>query len=433
MSEGARDLLVRGIAAAKAKEREEARFFLEWVLRSDADREQTIDAWWWLSEISDKPAEKREYLENVLALEPTHPEARRGLAILDGRLDPAEIIDPNRPSPATTASPQPASAKRFICQHCGGKLAFSPDDQQLTCTYCKRRISLCQAIEDGAMVQEQDFVVALATAKGHAHPIATQSFSCQACGASFMLGPGVLSLTCPYCGSAYVVMAAESRELIPPEGVIPFATVRDQAVQAFDAWLREKGWRKEAHTNLPAGLYVPAWTFDVGGEIQWRGMALEQQYAGMTWMSRNGAYPIFYNDVLVPASHTLPADQVQEVYSFQLDRLAAYDPAYLADWPAEIYQISPADASLVARRQAWEQARHMATTRASVEIGYVKDLTFSSAGMVIESFKLILLPLWIAHYRIQERDYTAVINGQTGTVRTGSSHNGLLDWLGQLF
>jgi hypothetical protein len=418
MSEGTRDLLVRGIAAAKAKEPAEARFFLEWALRSDTDRNQTIDAWWWLSEISDEPAQKRECLENVLALEPTHPEARRALAILDGRLDPADVIDPDQIGRAADQSPQPASAKRFICQYCGGRIAFNPDDQQLTCDYCKRHLSLYRAIEDGAMVQEQDFVVALATARGHTHPVTTQSFSCKACGASFILGPGVLSLACPYCSSAYTV-AAESRDLIPPEGVIPFATTREQAIQAFDAWLKEKGIRKKAHTTLPAGLYAPAWTFDVGGEIRWQGMA------------QPGAYPIFHNDVLVPASHTLPAEIAHEMHNFRLEGLVAYHPTYLAAWPAEIYQVSPADASLVARRQVWEQARRMAATRVSVEAGYAKDLVFSSAGVVIESFKLILLPLWIAHYRIEEHEHTVVINGQTGAVRDNSTKNGLLDWLGQ--
>ena len=61
MSEGTRDLLVRGIAAAKAKDKDQARFYLEWVLRAEADRQQKVEAWLWLSEISDDPAEKRDF------------------------------------------------------------------------------------------------------------------------------------------------------------------------------------------------------------------------------------------------------------------------------------------------------------------------------------------------------------------------------------
>ena len=97
MSEAARELLVRGVTAARANSEEEARFHLEWVLRTDADLEQKTEAWYWLSRLARDPSERRACLENVLAGCPGHPEARRDLAILDGRLDPAEIVDHRQP------------------------------------------------------------------------------------------------------------------------------------------------------------------------------------------------------------------------------------------------------------------------------------------------------------------------------------------------
>jgi DNA-directed RNA polymerase subunit RPC12/RpoP len=428
MSDSARDLLVRGIAAAKAKDKEQARFYLEWVLRTDADRQQKIKAWLWLSEVSEDPVEKRDCLENVLAHEPTNPLARRGMAILMGRLDPSDVIDPDRrpPAPAAT-SPQPAKAKRFICQQCGGKMTFTPDGGSLTCTYCDRKLTLYQAIEEGAIVEEQDFAVALATARGHTHPVAMQSFTCQTCGVSFMLGPDVLSLTCPYCASAYVIKVSETRELIPPEGIIPFAVTQLAAYNSLQEWLKEKGLRAGSQTTPPDGLYLPVWTFDVGGEVQWAGKEPEKGYGWTNWMYQRGSHSIFYDDVLVPASHTLSADLANEINHFRLNDLVPYDPGYLADWPAEVYQISVADASLAARRQAWEQARRVVATRA--EMNQVKDLTVTSAGIVIESFKLILLPVWLARYGYQSGDYQVVINGQTGTVIGQRPRGGLRRWL----
>ena len=43
MSEHARDLLLRGRDAVLAKEREEARFYLEWVLSTDSDLDQQTE------------------------------------------------------------------------------------------------------------------------------------------------------------------------------------------------------------------------------------------------------------------------------------------------------------------------------------------------------------------------------------------------------
>src|SRR5436305_9669065 len=106
MSDEARDLLVYGVSAAIADDRDEARFYLEWVLRIDADIEQETQAWYYLSRITGDPVEKRKCLENVLAADPTYGEARRDLAILEGRLKPEDIIDPM--APVAPVTPQAA-------------------------------------------------------------------------------------------------------------------------------------------------------------------------------------------------------------------------------------------------------------------------------------------------------------------------------------
>jgi DNA-directed RNA polymerase subunit RPC12/RpoP len=432
LSDSARELLVRGIAAAKAGDVEEARFFLEWVLRADADHAQIVSAWYYLSQITSEPAAKRECLENVLAREPTHPEARRSLAVLDGRLDPAAIIDPNRPPDSPGPTQPPPSPRRFVCSQCGGKLAFSPDGQQLICAYCNTRMTLYQAFESGALVEEHDFTVALATAKGHTQPVASQSMTCRGCGASFLLAPHALSLTCPYCASPYVVEVTETCAIVPPAAVIPFQINRDQASAALRTWASQQRLRDGAGPDEPLGAYVPAWTFDIGGAVQWRGAVLERYGGRVTKSPSNGSYPVFYNDILVPASHTLPASIAAELHNYDLTSLVPYDPAFLVDWPAEIYQITVADASLVARRQVWEDAREMVTTRLSVELERVENLSLSSAGLMIESYKLILLPLWVAHCPHNGESPTVVVNGQNGAVRDDRVRGGLRGFLERL-
>ena len=90
----AQELLYKALAAAQSgdpRDRQEAEYYLEWVLRTDSDLDQQVTAWYWLSRITDDPKEKRERLENALAIRPPHPDARRDLAILDGRLKPNQM------------------------------------------------------------------------------------------------------------------------------------------------------------------------------------------------------------------------------------------------------------------------------------------------------------------------------------------------------
>jgi len=56
-----------------------------------------------------------------------------------------------------------------------------------------------------------------------------------------------------------------------------------------------------------------------------------------------------------------------EVSHFNLDALVAYDPYYLAGWPAETYQVSPADASLLARQRV-AMARFQVAGRPSLSV-----------------------------------------------------------------
>jgi DNA-directed RNA polymerase subunit RPC12/RpoP len=450
MSDSARDLLSRGIAAAKAKDKEEARFYLQWMLRIDADRQQKAQAWLWLSEVAEEPAEKRNCLEEVLALDPANHSARRGLAILDGRLDPKEIIDPDRPPAASPPEAvQAVTTQRFICQKCGGRMGFQPDGKSLRCEYCGDELTLLAAMNAGAMVQEHDFTVAMATAKGHSSPVGMNSFECQGCGASFLLASSVLSLNCSYCGSAHVVQLTETRTLIPPEGLIPFQVPQKQARQAFQHWFKDEGLQGKVKVTPLRGVYLPGWTFDLSGEVRWQCQVYRdeapsvdvggiQVSLGGSRHSRRlvreeGSHLVSEDDILVPASHRLPAELLmEEAECFVLKDTLPYDETYLADWPAEVYQISVSDASLVARRVALQKARKFVSTRVSASLGNVQELQLNSSGIVIESYKLILLPLWVARYRHEETIYHVLVNGQTGKVRAQMPHGRLRRFLDSL-
>ena len=125
-NEGSHDLLVRGIAAAKAKDIDEARFYLNWVLRENAPDKSRVDALFWLSEISADPAEQRQYIDSLLAIDPNDARGRRKLAILNGQIKPAEIVDADhlaapaaataqrRPKPGASPAPTAEGAWSFL-------------------------------------------------------------------------------------------------------------------------------------------------------------------------------------------------------------------------------------------------------------------------------------------------------------------------------
>src|SRR5688500_8756493 len=125
MGDDAPIVLTRGIAAAKAGKpwsKEEARAHLNRLLhRIDAEPDQKASAWFWLGRIEEDPSQQRKYLESSLALDPSNGQAHQLLAILDGRLKPEDIVDPDEPvQPVTTDNSLSATGvRRFVCRECG--------------------------------------------------------------------------------------------------------------------------------------------------------------------------------------------------------------------------------------------------------------------------------------------------------------------------
>jgi len=428
MSETTRDLLTRGIAAAKDGAKEEARFFLEWALRLDPPPAQCVKAWWWLSEISDDEVEQQDLVKRILVCDPVHPQARRKLALLEGRLEAEEIVDPENLVFSVPAAPESGRAQQFTCSRCGGRMTYTPDGESLTCEYCERQRALTGSSGRSGEVEKGDFIVALATAEGHGHPVAMRALSCEACGAHFVLSPETLSFACPYCASVYVVDQAQTRDLVPPKGVVPFSVTRRQAEQKAQAWLRSHQIDLSRQRLNLAGVYLPAWTFDVGGRVTWQEVMPDEDRAfSADWGVVEGSEAVNEDDLLVPATHTLPSVLARTAYDFHREHLVPYDPGYLADWPAEMYTISAADASLVARRQALRRAEDRTRRKRPG-----RDIQVSSSGMGIVAFRLVLVSVWLGRLTIQGRDHVVVVNGRTGVAGGEKPLGGIQKWLSRL-
>ena len=436
MSDSSRSLLVRGIAAAKAKELDEARFFLEWLILTECTSEQRSDALFWLSELSEEIKQKRAYLNEVLELRPNHYAAQRSLAVLGGRLDPQDIIDPDNPPPPPTDQQTDAQAQRFVCPRCGGRMTYSPDGSSLTCDYCTQRRSVAGTnLETGNNLPSHDFTIIMATAKGHSHPVSTRTFECHACGAVFLLAPEMVSLTCPYCASVYVIEQTETHQLLPPEGIIPFSISESKARQLMIAWVKTQRLPVNIRLAPPRGLYFPAWKFSISGPLPWNSLIpdnndFDPPYSMDGWKTLSGMELVAQDDILVPGSQTVPEIWSDRFCIYDLDQLVPYSPAYLADWPAESYQLTLSDASLEARSVVLDQARSTVKNKIPA---FHKNLYLDSKDLMVESFKLILLPLWISHFHVDQKHYPIMINGQTGEVWGHKAGGGVIKWFSSLF
>ena len=330
-----------------------------------------------------------------------------------------------------------------MCPKCGGRMAFAPDGSSLVCDYCTRH----QAVGfSRTPADEKDFVTAMATARGHGKPLNEQVFHCEGCGSEFLLSPAQISATCIYCDSPHVVNWEDTKNLLAPDGVLPHKFNEEQVVQLLVNWVEGNKIKPEKRVERPRGLYLPLWTFDIGGEIDYMAETVENDdddnVIKLFGSSRGGqvrkrvtnSTPVLVDDLPIPASRKLSAVFLRLIPTFDLRSVKPYDPRFLADWPAEVYDIPMAEASLDARGQAYAKLKKDLPYKVSPSMRIVSS---SSAKMAIESFKLVLLPVWMIELTFSRREHLVLINGQSGVIASDlpdkkAKKSGLMDWLGDL-
>ena len=432
-SDYGKDLLRSGIIEAKAGHNAAARRYLDRAAYISNDHDVLAETWFWISQLVEGAAEKRKALENCLAHDLQHARARRALAVLDGKLKADEIVDPDH-LPAAPEGLQAAHADRFMCPKCGGRMSFAPDGQSLLCEYCARNQKF--TAQPGT-ADEKDFIIAMATARGHGRPLNQQVFHCEGCGCEFLLPPNQLSSTCVYCDSPHVVNWDSAEQLLAPNGIIPHAFDQQRARKYLIEWVEANRIKPEGQVDEPRGVYLPLWTFDLGGTLDYVGEKADdseiqfgRKYQKMVRVK--DSYPVQVNDLPIPAARKLSAVFLKLIPTFELKAVKPYEPAYLANWPAEVYDISMAEASLDARAQALSGYKR--DLPALLEP--VKLISASSAHMSIESFRLTLLPVWVTELPFSGRMHLVLINGQNGEVKSDfpekKESRGLMEWLGDL-
>ena len=391
----------------------------EYLLKAVEIDDEHSDAWLWLSATTEDPAEQKKYLEWALAANPANPEARRGLAMLQGRLNPKEVLAPGTEvAPRRPVGPEPAAAQHtFICPECGGIMRFHPHIVDLICERC----GYVQVVEETpAKEVEQVLDLTLPTEKGHRWAEAQRRMVCQQCSATTIFPVGQTSAECPFCGSTVLIAAREDVEILPPQAVIPMALEADEVKKTMRKWLGAGFFAPDDLAKLARGgnlrpAYVPFWVFEATLTGKWQAYVAEGSGRYKNWVWQTGEHIFFFADELQPGTKVMPADLLAKAEPFDFEKLVEYKPEYLAGWPAATYDVPLAQASLNAREKMAAKAKKQLLYKAAPGKP-VRDLQVTTSDIGGVTYKQVLLPLWIASYAYLGKSYRVLINGQTGKV-----------------
>ena len=335
----------------------------------------------------------------------------------------------------------PQDEYRWPCEQCGAQLRFAPGQTRLVCDHCGhvQEIPAEAPRSRARALQELDLARGLRDDLSSGDMVEVRTTSCPNCGAKVEITGAVHATSCPFCDTP-VVLDTGSERHIKPQALVPFVLTEAEARKEMIRWLGSLWFapgtlleyaRKGRALN---GVYVPFWTFDADTSSRYSGERGEYYYETRTvqvrvngkmetrqeqvrktrWYSTSGRVARDFDDVLIMASRSLPARLGNELTPWDLGALVPYSPDYLAGFQAEGYTVSLGDG----HQEARERMAGVILQDVRRDIGgdeqRVNDVDTRWSD---ETFRHILLPVWMAAYKYNGKSYRFLVNAQTGEVQ----------------
>jgi len=339
------------------------------------------------------------------------------------------VTDAPSPVPATPADVSATARERYHCPACGGEAVWTPAKQALVCPFCGT-VSPATLEQRGAdtVIVEHDLVATLRSIPDSERGWQAQKISvqCQSCRAISVFDPDKVARRCDFCGSTALVPYEQTKDVFRPESLLPFKISEPQARDAIRnwygrQWLAPNRFRLKALTDTVKGIYLPYWTFDAKADATWTAESGQyywvrqgnQNVRQVRWTPAAGELSHFFDDDLVCASRGVDAAKLRRVEPFPTATLIPYDPGYLSGWTVERYQIDLVAAAQQSRDQMNAELEEMCA--AQVRGDTYRNLRVN-ADYSSQTFKHILVPVWLLTYVYGATSYQVVMNGVTGTV-----------------
>jgi len=322
------------------------------------------------------------------------------------------------------------------CPACGGKAVWTPAKQALVCPYCGTEAPM-QVDPASGQIEEIDLVSTLREMpedlRGWETPVKT--VKCRSCHAVTVFDAVKVGKNCDFCGSPELVDYDEIKSPIRPQSLLPFKLDKTRVREAMRKWYASK-WlapgklKKSALIDTVHGVYLPYWTFDAQVEARWtadsgtyyyvtqtfrdaNGNTQTRQVQKVRWRPASGHVSHFFDDEPIPGTQGVHPELLRKVEPFPTHDLVPYETAYLSGFVVEHYQVVLFDAAQQSRLAMDSKLRQICGSQVPGDTYRNLQVYPEYSG---QTFKHILVPVWLLVYDYGAKSYQVVVNGYTGQI-----------------
>jgi hypothetical protein len=328
--------------------------------------------------------------------------------------------------------PDITALDKHPCAACGAQAQWNPAKQLLVCPFCGTASPFTVNAATGA-IEEHDLAKALRELPDEARgwQAEKRTVQCQSCKAVSVFDPERVGQNCDFCGSPSLVDYTEIKAPIRLQSLLAFrvtdAQVREQIRKWYASkWLAPNKLKSRALVDRVHGVYIPYWTFDAHVVCPWTAEAGHYYYTTETyreggrtrtrqvrrvrWVPASGEVRHFFDDEPVPGTRGVSHALLAEVEPFPTQELKPYDTAFLSGFVVEHYQIVLFDAAKRSQDAMTEKVRQMCAAQIPGDTHRNLQIRPTYSG---QTFKHILVPVWLLTYNFRSKAYQVVVNGVT--------------------
>ncbi len=322
------------------------------------------------------------------------------------------------------------------CAACGARAEWDPRRQALVCSFCGT-IAPHEIDTDTGKVKEIDLVSTLRELPGELRgwQAPKRSVRCKSCRAISVFDPETVGRNCDFCGSPELVDYQEIKAPIRPQSVLPFRIEEGRVRDAVRGWLKGRWFapRSLARGSLidsVRGVYLPYWTFDARVDCRWtadsgtyyttqqtsrdsRGRSVTRRVRRVRWRPASGRLHHVFDDEPVPGSKGIDSGLLRRIEPFPTGDALPYDTALLSGFVVEHYQVVLFEAADRARKAMLSRLAELCAAEVPGDTHRNLRIDPEFSG---QTFKHMLVPVWLLTYDHGRTSYQILVNGVTGEI-----------------
>ncbi|MDR0831347.1 MAG: zinc ribbon domain-containing protein [Bacillales bacterium] len=308
------------------------------------------------------------------------------------------------------------------CPSCGANLEFDPATSSLFCSHCEYR----KEIKSNKKAEEEFSTLFVKETKWEEDIRAVQ---CPNCGAKELVSSKDIGKNCPYCGTG-LVLQKEELSGKKPTHVVPFKKDKDSAVKAYLTVVRKrffapKLFKLGVTVNDISGVYSPSFTFDSRTVSPYKGTLGKYYYVTVgsgkdrhqerriRYFNISGVKTHFFDDVLVQAGSKIDQKTINTLQPFYTNDAFAYKEDYLFGFSANQYSKDGPTCWNEAKKTMEVEIKRLILSGYSYDT--VSSFSFSTSHFD-QSYKYLLVPIFVGFVRYNNKDFNFFINGVTNKV-----------------